>query len=102
MSVQNQLFEAVYYGVDLEFKYCGNYYFINSGKIRKDNINAHSITVYKSKKSFYEGENNDSCMEIYSSCKKNANDNTNDLFEAKIFDGKSLFEIIDCISDISY
>lgn len=34
--------------------------------------------------------------------KKNANDNTNDLFEAKIFEGKSLYEIIDCINDISY
>ena len=52
MSVQNQLFEAVYYGADLEFKYSGNYYFINSGKIIQDNSNAHSITVYKSKNLF--------------------------------------------------
>lgn len=33
MSIQNQLFDAVYYGTDLEFQYNGNYYFINSGKM---------------------------------------------------------------------
>lgn len=102
MTVQNQLFEAVYYGTDLEFKFCENFYFINSGKIIQDNMSMHSITVYKSKKSFYEGENNDGCVMIYSSCQKNANDNTNTLFETKIFEGKSLYEIIDFISDVSY
>lgn len=102
MSIFNQLFETVYYGTDLEFKYNGNYYFINSGKIIQDNVSMHSITVYKSKNSFYEGDNNENCIEIYSSCLKNPNENTNYLFEMKIFDGKSLCEIIDFITDISF
>lgn len=102
MSVQNLLFEAVYYGTDLEFKYNGNFYFINSGKTNKNNMNSHSITVFKSKESFYEGTNNSDCTEIYATCQKDANESTNTMFEAKIFDGKSLYEIIDDIKDINY
>lgn len=102
MSIQNQLFDAVYYGADLEFKYNGNYYFINSGKTIQDTVNMHSITVFQSKESFYEGSNGSHCEKIYSACQKNANENAHNLFEAKIFAGKSLCEIINDISDINY
>lgn len=102
MSIQDQLFDAVYYGTDLEFKYNGNYYFINSGKTIQDTVNMHSITVFQSRESFYEGSNDSHCKIIYSACQKNANENTYDLFETKIFDGKSLYEIINDISNINY
>lgn len=102
MSIINQLFEAVYYGADLEFQYDGNYYFVNSGKITENNIDRHSISVLKSKASFYEGENFDECITIYSSTKENITENTNKLFEAKIFDGKSFYDIADSITEISY
>lgn len=102
MSIQNQLFDAVYYGTDLEFQYNGNYYFINSGKMVQGTTGVHSITVFRSKKSFYERNNNPQCEKIYSACQKDADENARSLFEEKIFDGKSLFEIINDISDISY
>ena len=102
MTIVNQLFEAVYYGTDLEFKYGANYYFINSGRVNDGNTDKHSITVFKSKESFYEGENVEESIEIYSSTKENYNDNTNELFEAKIFDGKTFYEIVDSITEISY
>lgn len=102
MTIENQLFEAVYYGTDLEFKYGADYYFINSGKVKDCNVNKHSIIVFKSKKSFYEGENSEESQEIYSSTKENYNDNVNDFFKAKIFDGKSLYEIVDFIKEINY
>ena len=102
MNIQNQLFDAVYYGCDLEFRYQGNYYFINSGVTMQDTMKVHAISVYRSKESFYEGDNNSLSEEIYSACQKNANENTRTLFEAKIFDGKALFEIIHEISDINY
>lgn len=102
MNTLNQLFETVYYGADLEFKYNDNYYFINSGKIVIDNIDKHSVTVFKSKDSIYEGEGETECIEIYSSVEATATNNTNNLFEAKIFDGKSLYEIVDFITEINY
>ncbi len=102
MSMLNQLFEAVYYGVDLEFKYNDNYYFVNSGSVSCDNVSKHSIVVSRSKNSFYEGDNNDDCEEIYSSTQSDANENTNKLFEAKIFDGKPFYAIVDSITNISY
>ena len=46
MTIVNQLFEAVYYGTDLEFKYGDNYYFINSGRVNNGNKDQHSITVF--------------------------------------------------------
>ena len=58
MTIVNQLFEAVYYGTDLEFKYGDNYYFINSGRVNNGNKDQHSITVFKSKESFYVSSNN--------------------------------------------
>lgn len=102
MSILNRLFEAVYYGADLEFTYNGNYYLINSGKIIQNNTEEHLINVFKSNESFYEGENCSACEEIYSACKKEANNNTNIFFETKLFDGKSLYEIINDIADINY
>lgn len=102
MSIQDELFEAVYYGCDLEFRYQGNYYFINSGVGMHDDVKMHSITVYRSKESFYEGEGHSPYEEIYFACQKDLNENTRTLFEAKIFDGKALFEITHEISDISY
>lgn len=102
MTIINQLFEAIYYGTDLEFKYGSNYYFINTGKISEGNIDKHSITVFKSKGSIYEDENDAECIEIYSAIEDNANDNTNNLFNAKIFEGKTFYEIVDYITEISY
>ena len=102
MSIVNQLFEAIYYGTDLEFKYGAYYYFINSGRTKEGNIDKHSITVFKSKGSIYEGENDAECIEIYSAIEDNANDNTNNLFETKIFDGKTFYEIADLIIEINY
>ncbi len=102
MSIQNELFDAVYYGCDLEFRYQGNYYFINSGVTIQDTVEVHGISVYRSKESFYEGDGHSPCEEIYSSCQKDANENTHTLFEVKIFDGNALSEIIPEISDISY
>lgn len=102
MSMLNQLFEVVYYGADLEFRYNDNYYFVNSGAVNCDNACKHSIVVSRSKNSFYEGDNNDDCEEIYFSTQSDANENTNKLFEAKIFDGKSFYEIVDFVTDISY
>ncbi len=102
MSILNQLFDAVYYGADLEFKYNDNYYYINSGRIEMNNVDKHAVTVFKSKDSIYEGENEAECIEIYSAVEENANDNTNNLFDAIIFDGKSFYEIIDFITEINY
>ncbi len=98
----NQLFEAVYYGTDLEFKYNNFFYYINSGKSHNENGAKHLITVFKSKGSIYEGENAAECVEIYSSVDEKANVNTDSLFKSKIFDGKSLYEIVDSITDINY
>ena len=80
MTILNQLFEAIYYGTDLEFKYGVNYYFINSGRVNDGNTDKHSVTVFKSKESFYEGENEAECTEVYSTVEDNANDNTNNLY----------------------
>lgn len=97
-----KLFEAVYYGTDLEFKYGSNYFFISSGRLNDSNVDKHSITVFKSKESFYEGKNAEESIVIYSSTNENYNDNVNDLFEAKIFGGKTFCEIVDFITEISY
>lgn len=102
MNIINQLYEAIYYGTDLEFKYNDNYYFVNSGKITENNIDKHSISVLKSKASFYEEENCDECITIYSSTQENVTDNTTNFFEAKIFDDKSFYDIVDSITEISY
>lgn len=102
MTIINQLFEAVYYGSDLEFNYNDSYYFINSGKVNDNNIDKHSIVVYKSKKSIYKGEGNGDCVEIYSSLEENYNDDTNNFFNARIFGGKSLYEIVNFITEINY
>lgn len=102
MSILNQLFEAVYYGADLEFKYNDNYYFINSGKIQSCNMDKHLIIAFESKNSMYEGDNESECLEIYSSIDDCATNNTNNLFEAKIFNGKTFYEIVNFITEINY
>ncbi len=102
MNIINQLYEAIYYGTDLEFKYNDNYYFVNSGKITENDIDKHSISVLKSKASFYEGEHCDEYTTIYSSTQENITENTNNLFEAIIFDGKSFYDIADSITEINY
>lgn len=98
----NQLYEAIYYGTDLEFMYNGNYYFVNSGKITENNIDKHSISVLKPKTSFYESENGEECVEIYSSTRESATENTSEFLETKIFDGKSFYDIADSLTEISY
>lgn len=102
MTMTNQLFQAIYYGTDLEFRYDGSYYFINSGRHRDGNIEKHKIIVYKSKGSFYEDENDDECVEIYSAIDVSADVNTDNLFETKLFDGKTFYEIADNITNINY
>lgn len=102
MSILDQLFDAVYYGADLEFKYGVNYFFISSGTVNDNNVEKHSISVIMTQKSFYGSQSIGKCMEIYSSTEVNSNENTHNFFEAKIFKGNSLYEIIDFITDINY
>ncbi len=102
MEIIDSLFEAVYYGTDLEFKYNGFYYFINSGVEKNNGKEIHSIDVYKSDYSFYGGVVKGESHEIFNSKNEDLNINTKMLFEKKIFDGKTLYEIVKDITEINY
>ena len=102
MNMVNQLYDAVYYGSDLEFKYNDVYYFINSGMKSVNGADTHIINVSESTFSFYEGEPIGSSHEIYSSANINPTVNTNKFFNEKIFDGQSLYEIINDIKEVNY
>ncbi len=102
MEIINQLFEAVYYGADLEFKYNGYYYFVNSGKTTKDGNGVHQINVSKSEYSFYNGTADGKSVEIFNICNIDSHKNTEDFFNAKIFEGKTLYEAIDNVTEINY
>lgn len=78
MEIINQLFDAVYYGADLEFKYNGYYYFVNSGKTTKDGNSVHQINVSKSGYSFYNGTADGNSVEIFNICNIDSHKNTED------------------------
>lgn len=102
MEIINQLFDAVCYGADLEFKYNGFYYFVNSGNAVHNNENVHMVSVSKSKCSFYEAGDQGELSDIYNSLNANAVTDTKTFFDSKIFEGKSLYEIVNDITEINY
>lgn len=99
MNLINKLYEAVYYGADLEFKYKNKYYFINSGT-KEDGV--HIITVMCSVESFYGDNIGVECDEIYNAENRSATENTNQLFNSKLFEEHNLYEIEADITEINY
>ncbi len=70
----------------------GNIATLLNVKVR--NEERHTITVTKSTSSFHEGENDGNVLEIYNSYNVDSSNNTDKFFNAKIFEGKSITEII--------
>ena len=91
------LYDAIFNGVDLEFKYNNKFYFINSGSID----DKHAITVYQSNESFYCGKSVKLAI-IYEKINSDANANVLELCNEKLFNGKTLYQIYETITDINY
>ena len=92
------LYDAIFNGADLEFKYNDKFYFINSGDID----GKYAITVYQSNESFYCGESVKSAKIIFEKINSDANANVLELFNEKLFNGKTLYQICESITDINY
>ena len=104
MSLAKDLFEAVYYGTDMEFCYNGLYYSINSGSEARDGKVCHEITLHKSSYPYIYGihGNDDFSEVIYEAKNPDKSENTQMFFDAPLFDGKSLWDIVDELGDIEY
>lgn len=92
------LYDAIFNGADLEFKYNDKFYFINSGGVD----DKYAITVYQSNESFYCGKSVKSAKIIFEKINSDANANVLELFDEKLFNGKTLYQICESITDINY
>jgi len=82
-----ELYDGLYYGADIDVYYNLSYFHINAGAYK----NGYGITVYKYNK--HPDEISDCYTEIYDYNTSNATENVEKFLQAKIFDGKSLYEI---------
>ncbi len=92
-----EFYDKLYYGVDMEILYQGNFLSLNSGWIQEP-MNTHSLSLYDWGAYQADGQPAVKCELLYEASNKDANENIDNFLAAKVIDGKSMGEIFDSIS----
>jgi hypothetical protein len=96
-----EFYDHIYYGTDMEIKYNSKFYKINSGISIEDTKKLHSIDVNESDACEWERQKPTYITEIYSHSDIDYAKNIELFLNAKIFNGKCIYDISDEIEVIS-
>jgi hypothetical protein len=82
-----EFYDCLYYGADIDLLYNLSFFHISAGSIGEK----HGITVYKYDKNPDQISN--FCTEIYDAVTSKVSESVENFLQAKIFDGKSIYDI---------